>query len=976
MPPSSRPIDYLISVPIAMSRSFTGLYPNSFRDWFVASDPPGSQLGSAGGTVYLLVEAWKNSGHGGKFVDWLHSSKKLIVHGGGRSRRLPAYAPTGKPFIPIPITRSGYGERLDQKLIDINGERYEKLFDNAPARYGVMVTSGDVILDFDYPENILPIADVLCFGMKVDAEIAQDFGVFVTDRDGSGNLLTMLQKPTAEQIRVASEDRAFLVDTGMWLLSDRAVMAILAKCGWDDASQTFSGDVPANYDLYGQFGLALGENPSTRDPDITVLSSSVYALQRPSFLHLGSSRQLIESVSSMQASAANKLNTSSAFRHPDIYIQNSHFDPPTNRSANTMLWIENSCIPSSWQVIREHVLTGIPLNNWSVKLEPGVCVDFVPFGDEKFAVRVYGFDDPWAGAIGSDKTVWFDRPAAKWFADRNIDPLDCSIPFETDIHEALLHPVLTLDEIDGGFLQWIFRSVPQPNAEHRSKWISAHRLSSQHLNKQANVARQMASRMKNLRDIVPLLQSNAHNSVFYRVDLAATALLLSDNGDSPEPTPLPSATEDRDNPLLRSKAAMYQSALLRHGNRWTNAGEADPGAEMQAEAFSYMRSLLMSDPTLPVTPVLDIQEDQIVWGRSPIRFDIAGGWLDTPPYCLEHGGRVINIAVDLNGQPPIHVYAKLSNNYEIVVRSIDLGVEQRLRTYDDLASYAQPGSEFALAKAALALSGFLPEYQKSNGFISLEEQLKAFGAGIEISMMVAIPAGSGLGTSSILAATLLGTLSNLCRLHWSRADIVRRALVLEQMLTTGGGWQDQVGGVYGGLKLAETVPGMHQDPVVRWLPDTLFSSGANTKILLYYTGITRMAKNILQDIARDMFLNRADTLACLRDMDVNVDRAVNAIQLGDYPGLMRATQLTWEFAQRLAAETNPLSVKGAFECLAGEEVVGRFLGAGGGGYLLLLCADDSTGTRVREKLLANPLNPRARFVDISTSQVGLAVTRS
>jgi len=53
--------------------------------------------------------------------------------------------------------------------------------------------------------------------------------------------------------------------------------------------------------------------------------------------------------------------------------------------------------------------------------------------------------------------------------------------------------------------------------------------------------------------------------------------------------------------------------------------------------------------------------------------------------------------------------------------------------------------------------------------------------------------GSGLGTSSILAATVLAALGDLCGLSWDRNTLFTRTLALEQMLTTGGGWQDQAG---------------------------------------------------------------------------------------------------------------------------------------------------------------------------------------
>jgi hypothetical protein len=72
--------------------------------------------------------------------------------------------------------------------------------------------------------------------------------------------------------------------------------------------------------------------------------------------------------------------------------------------------------------------------------------------------------------------------------------------------------------------------------------------------------------------------------------------------------------------------------------------------------------------------------------------------------------------------------------------------------------------------------------------------------------------------------------NNLCGLGWDRAEICRRTLTLEQMLTTGGGWQDQVGGITRGLKLIETEPGLCQNPVIRWLPDHLFTDAVPQKL--------------------------------------------------------------------------------------------------------------------------------------------------
>ena len=58
------------------------------------------------------------------------------------------------------------------------------------------------------------------------------------------------------------------------------------------------------------------------------------------------------------------------------------------------------------------------------------------------------------------------------------------------------------------------------------------------------------------------------------------------------------------------------------------------------------------------SPTLSVYADQIVWSRSPVRIDLAGGWTDTPPYSMMQGGNVVNIAIELNGQPPLQVYVQ------------------------------------------------------------------------------------------------------------------------------------------------------------------------------------------------------------------------------------------------------------------------------------------------------------------------------
>ena len=216
----------------------------------------------------------------------------------------------------------------------------------------------------------------------------------------------------------------------------------------------------------------------------------------------------------------------------------------------------------------------------------------------------------------------------------------------------------------------------------------------------------------------------------------------------------------------------------------------------------------------------------------------------------------MNVAVDLNGQPPIQVFAKLSDRPEIVIRSIDLGVEQRVRTYEELDTFCEPGSEFALAKAALALAGFLPRFHASGGFARWSEQLESLAAASKSRCCGRCPKGSGLGTSSILAATLLAALGELCGLNWDRNVLFSRTLALEQMLTTGGGWQDQAGAMFRGIKLIETEPGLTQKPACAGSRTNSSTPTTRTARSCSTTRASRAwPRTSCQEIVRGIFLN-------------------------------------------------------------------------------------------------------------------------
>jgi galactokinase/mevalonate kinase-like predicted kinase len=228
-----------------------------------------------------------------------------------------------------------------------------------------------------------------------------------------------------------------------------------------------------------------------------------------------------------------------------------------------------------------------------------------------------------------------------------------------------------------------------------------------------------------------------------------------------------------------------------------------------------------------------------------------------------------------------------------------------------------------------------------------------------------------------LAATVLGALNDFCNLGWDKNEIGNRTLILEQLLTTGGGWQDQYGGVLGGVKLLQTERGFRQNPVVRWLPDGLYTQPEYAQChLLYYTGITRTAKTILAEIVRRMFLNEHDQLALLRQMKEHTLQMYEAIQLQDFRQMGLLVRKTWEQNQLLDSGTNPPEVAAITDLIDDLCLGYKLPGAGGGGYLYMVAKDAEAAVRIKNILNENRQNPNARFVDMTLSKTGLQISRS
>lgn len=909
----------LLSLPpnlVGWFHDITG-YPKS--EWFCTNDPIDHKLGSGGGTTWLLTQAYENemahsdANNQKTFEEWLSSEKRLLLHAGGQSRRLPAYAPSGKVLTPVPVFRWERGQRLSQDLLSLQIPLYKKIMDSAPSSLHTMIVSGDVLIRTTQPLQPIPEADVVCYGLWLGPEIAKNHGVFVSSCDTPSVLKCMLQKPSPATLGTIQKDHYYLTDIGIWLLSDKAVKVLMSHKG--------------EYDLYSEFGGAMGTEPTLNDEAVKELKVAILPLSGGEFYHFGTSHELLSSTLAIQNLVNDQrlIMHHSRKPHPCIFIQNSITKKAVD-SSNEEVWIENSYISEGWSISQKNIITGVPKNNWNITLAPGQCIDIVPMGETQYVVRPYGFNDRFAGEEQQ-------RP---------------QFPIVDNIDEA------------GLVLRYMLNQETEGEDKGKGKAIfeKAQKISAEQTSATANLRRLFEQRREFRKHNWSALADNYEHSVFYQLDLNDAAKEFKANGIA-MPKPLPDSA-----PLLtRMKDAMFR-------------GDND-------KAFGLLREGIVKTSNtnginMPTLSSMSnkVATDQIVWGRSPVRIDIAGGWTDTPPFCLMEGGSVVNLAIELNGQQPIQTYVKPCREHHVVLKSIDLGASEIVETYEQLADFKRVGSPFSIPKAALTLAGFLPQYSQEK-YPDLKSQLMAFGCGIEITLLSAIPAGSGLGTSSVLAATVLGTINDFLSLGWDKNEICHKTLVLEQLLTTGGGWQDQFGGVLQGVKLLQTCKGFEQQPIVHWLPTDLYTQPEYQAChLLYYTGITRTAKTILAEIVQKMFLNDHDQVALLREMKAHSLQMYEAIQRNDFKEMGKLVGKTWLQNQAIDAGTNPLEVKKLTDLIDDLCLGYKLPGAGGGGYLYMVAKDPEAAARIKVILNANRPNGNARFVGMSLSKTGLQVSRS
>ncbi len=946
----------------------TGLYPREIA-FHVVPDPPG-RVGSGGATILALCALLKKANATAE--SFFPENRVVLLHGGGESRRLPMYAPEGKLFAPVPISTSALAPPvlLDLHIASLMHYPWTERAQGV-ARGEVVVASGDALLQFD-PHRIPPREPgVRGIAIPASYEAGSRHGVFQLD-PATGAVVDFHQKKPpeflAEHAAINAEHCA--MDSGLFAFDAPAACSLVALADQITDGERL-GDALAGarlaIDLYREIVIACvaresAEQLAERLGEAKISADTIEAIHQAMrshplsavapedcfFRHLGTIsdyREACPEMSHMRAFYSRAQGEVPASSSSAIVMVNAVAEAQTTRHASGMV-MEN-CLDASLQPgPGPNMVMGVR-GKIPGTIGPGICVDQRRISCGDSVTLVYAETDSLKPVGGLDQTMFCGIPVSQWLHERQLQPSD--IPVDASSIDLIDVPLFALNA-DAAMLSGYWELPADPSGW--AKWFKASpRISMVQANDRTD----------------PLRRDEERRAIRRR--LLRESILSDEGWREASSHDVAEAIDKADGELLRQRIDGSTDPMHRQYRTQTLARvfeDGPPDHQPLAIAIRHAPHSIWS------TRQWDLPAEGSIIARAPIRFDLAGGWSDTPPYTNRFGGHVVNVAIDLNGRPPIEVRIRRISEPVIAIRSCDPDAEACIRDVSDISGFAQPGQALSLVRAALWLSGIRRNALTDRSL----HAILAEAGGIEITTHAKLPTGSGLGTSSILGAAILAGLHEAMGMPLQQPELIALVLELERTLTTGGGWQDQVGGVVPAVKSAITLPGLAPVPAIEQLPSALFTDPRHTeRMTLYYTGVTRLAKNILQDVVSQVNDATPAYLYTVDEIRRQAGLARDAILAEDLDAMASVLNLTWRSKCLIHESTTNELVDQLLHETRDHWCGASLLGAGGGGFVLFISPDKQRALALGELLERREGPAGACLYQMSLNIAGLTVER-
>lgn len=896
---------------------------------FVAiPDRDGLRVGSGGATLEVLKYLRSQE-------ESFEKLRVLVIHSGGDSKRVPQYSALGKLFSPVPhkLPNGRNSTLFDEFMICMS---------SVPSRIreGMVLLSGDVLLLFNPLQIDYNNVGAAAISFKEHVETGKNHGVYLNGENG--NVKCCLQKKSVEVLRsvgAVNDSDCVDIDTGALIFSTEMMESLYSLIA---APEDYDRHVNAKtrLSLYADFLYPLAEDSTLEEfykekpegefcPELTAARERVWKVLRPyrmkllrlapaKFIHFGTTREILGLMnggvdeykdlgwsrivgSSIKGDTAgyNSVLSSRSTIGEGCYLEVSY----VHRNSK----IGDHCVLSYIEVSDREIPDNVVLHGLKQR-------------DGSFVVRIFG--------IG-------DNPKENKLFGRDLDELEQKLGvrlWENSAHslwEANLYA--EADNIQDGVdaALNLYRIVNDESAADIEQWRNAEKKS---LCSGFNAADPDAiiawnRRMEDLVAMDEITKAIRHKVPAQKLQKRTTLTKIQrewlkkrlDKSDFGE----------------RMRLHYYLGVVLEDENEIQECFHI-----IQAEMLeATIKSLSYNENARIVTDRHTV--------NLPLRVNWGGGWSDTPPYCNENGGTVLNVAILLNGKKPVEVTLERIDELKIVFDSRDMDVHGEFDTIEPLQATGDPFDPFALQKACLLACGIIPQ----KGY-KLEDILRRLGGGFVMhSEVTDVPKGSGLGTSSILSAACVKAVFEFTGIEFTEEDLYAHVLAMEQIMSTGGGWQDQVGGATPGLKYMSSMPGLKQEIKVTHveLPESARKE-LDERFVLIYTGQRRLARNLLRDVVGRYVGNEPDSLFALEEIQKTAALMRFELERGNVDGFAKLLDYHWELSKKVDAGSSNTLIEQIFSSIE-EMIDGRLVcGAGGGGFLQVILKKGITREDVEKRL--------------------------
>ncbi len=932
----------------------------------VVADPLDKRAGSGGSTFAVLVELAREllrvRPDAKTLLELFEDQQILVLHSGGDARRLPPYAAQGKIFVPVPaISQSGQPLTLFDRVL---GDFYSL---PRSKRGRLIIGAGDLLLRLEFTKPLLDRPGVVGVSCDATPDRGTRHGVYVTDQAGA--VTSFLQKPSLETLaatKAISDAGTVKVDTGVLSIDWPTVCRWLDLLGLRitrgpiEATGVIADILEAktgNMDLYEHILCLLAPGAAMTHALAANIRAALVAafahtpltvvhLARSQFLHLGTSRELVELGTTGQWGVSLATRDHVSVLSSDI----------SKLKCLGRVFIENSQSSTSVHLDDLSLLIGQPDSTQKVRLDSRQCAVWIPVDEKLWTLIRYPLDFDWKSVDTTKlRELFACRGALTKIGTANPEYLDSIVPRDVDQptpFHARMWMVGTIADIDLMEKRLKAPQVKMQLAACRA-WLAAPRISLAEITARANLSRIQKQHARLTRRWLSIHAKEALQAC----PLLSTERILEIVREEPDlrenwlqaANEFAASTEGGFAARCTRIASVLRARQL--NTRWS--------PELRE---SLARCVPASRNTLP--PLAAPREFTVL---LPARIDLAGGWTDTPPICNDSGGLVINVGIKLSGRNPVRATVRPTASSSVVIQSVDQSERVEL-PFSSPLKLTDTSDWSALARAALQVT-LTPN--SATPTTPMGAYLKS---GLEISLESVVPKGSGLGTSSILAAALVTALRRYQGHHarsYELYECCQRVSTIEQLIGSCGGWQDQFGGLFTGLKALQTRPGLEQNPTITGFSlRSRIGELLRNRTLFYYTGQQRLAANILQKFVIRYLDRDPATLRIIRAIQNNALELLQALERDDPDTFTRLITEYWLLKRQIDPSASNAMIDGIVAAAA-PHIDGYLLpGAGGGGFLLFIAKSVESKQRLVEQLSESPPNPQASFYPIEFDTAG------